>query len=283
MTPAPHLERIQRWMQTVVTHPDGISSGMAASEAQALIAVKPGDLESVITRSHNLAAAERLEVYHNAYFARLLACLREEFPILMQTITEEVFDAFASDYLQRYPSRSYTLSDLGKQFSRYLAETRMEEIDPADELGWEQFVIDLATLEWTYSEVFDGPGVEKDPPYEPPTLSSEEWLASKLTPVPCLRLLALRFPVHLFYKSARKDPETSPPGPSETFLAITRRDYVVRHVELSAAEHSLLSELVAGSSVGDAIAALSERDDIDNLEGQLAGWFRKWAAEGFFR
>ena len=58
-------------------------------------------IEAVVTRSRNLTAAERLGVYHNAYYARLLACLREEFPILLKTITEEVFDAFAFGFQLR--------------------------------------------------------------------------------------------------------------------------------------------------------------------------------------
>ena len=150
-----------------------------------------------------------------------------------------------------------------------------EEIDPADEVGWEQFVIDLATLEWTYSEVFDGSGVEKDPPYTPPIfrLRTGSWHtddARAVLTAACVAVSRARF-----YKSARQDPETSPPGPNETFLAITRRDYAVRHVELSPPEYILRLRSDRGSSVGDAIALLNERDDIDDLEASSRAGFRK--------
>lgn len=283
---AARLARTQRWFQAVVTHPDGVPAGVASAAAQAEFAV--ADAAAVLTRSRNLTAAERLEVYHHAYFARLLSCLREEFPILVQTITEEVFDAFASDYLQRHPSRSYTLGRLSAAFTAYLAGTRADEGDAPAEPGWEEFVIDLATLEWTYGEVFDGPGVETEPPFDPAALAAldpEAWPAVRFSPVPCLRLLALRFPVNRFYAAARTDADTPPPAAAATYLAVTRRDYVVRHVELSAAEFALLTELTAGAAMGPAVAGLAARGALDpaDLEEHLTGWFYKWAAEGFFR
>ena len=97
-------------------------------------------------------------------FARLLECLREEFPVLKHALTEEVFDTFAVGYLQHYPSRSYTLFDLGKNFPQYLADTSpSDDMEDGPLASWPDFLIDLATLEWTFNEVFDGPGAEGAP------------------------------------------------------------------------------------------------------------------------
>ena len=78
----------------------------------------------IVTRSQSLTSTERLQIYANAYFARLFECLHEEFPALLHALGEETFDAFAFGYLQQYPSRSYTLAELGRNFAAYLAEVR---------------------------------------------------------------------------------------------------------------------------------------------------------------
>ena len=121
------VDQLQRWMQTVIMNLGGAQQGVASEEARQLIGVGPEDAEQVVTRSQALTALERLDIYNRAYFARLLECLREEFPTLLHALGEEAFDDFAIAYLHRYPSRSYTLNQLGVNFPRYLAETRPEE------------------------------------------------------------------------------------------------------------------------------------------------------------
>jgi hypothetical protein len=57
------------------------------------------------------------------------------------------------------------------------------------------FLIDLATLELTFNEVFDGPGVEGESLLDGDrllTITPERLLEARLVGVPCLRLLALR-------------------------------------------------------------------------------------------
>src|SRR5258708_39693375 len=118
------VNRLQRWFQAVFTHADGVDSGTSSQEAQRLIKLGPGQLERVITRSRTLTAAERLAIYANACHTRLLECLGEVFPMLRRAIGEEAFNGLAFAYLQEYPSRSYTLNELGRHFPRFLQDTR---------------------------------------------------------------------------------------------------------------------------------------------------------------
>src|SRR5260370_15904159 len=130
--------------------PHGVHAGVGSDDARRAIDVSAEAVEGVVTRSRSLTALERLDIYHRAYFARLVECLRDEFPVLVHALGEDAFDAFALNYLQRYPSRSYTLNHLGTRFPHYLAETRP---DDGDALSWPDFLIDLATLELTFGEV----------------------------------------------------------------------------------------------------------------------------------
>lgn len=281
------LDQIQRWMQAAITHPDGVEQGMNSPEAQRQIEAGAADAEKVLTRSKAMTAVERLSIYGSAYYARLLECMREEFPAAKHALGDELFDSFAAAYLQTYPSRSYTLCQLGANFPRYLAETRppREEGDP--EVSWPEFLADLARYEWAFSVVFDGPGVEGKQILDEAQLRAvapERWPEARLVPVCCLHLLSFRYPVQAYYSAVRNDEKPEMPAPAETFLALTRRDYTVRHSTLDPLEYRLLSALVEGKSVADAIEQVaSSGGDVDQLAASLHDWFRHWAASGFFQ
>jgi hypothetical protein len=283
------LEQIQRWMQAAIMHPVGVAEGIASAEARRHIDVGPDEAEKVVTRSKALTAVERLAIYGYAYYARLLDCLRDEFPVLKHALGDEVFDAFAAEYLEQYPSRSYTLFHLGLNFPRFLAETRPDrDGDGSAAVAWPDFLIDLATLELTFNEVFDGSGVEGEDLLDAGRLQAiapERLLDARLVGVPCLRLLALRYPVHRYFTAVRRHEEPSLPEPAETYLAVTRRRYMVRHYELSRPAYQLLHALLAGESLGQAIsrALRAAGPDLDRMPYNLWTWFHDWAAEGFFR
>ena len=173
--------------------------------------------------------------------ARLLECLRAEFPITVKAVGEELFDQFAVGYLEQYPSQSYTLDHLGTRFPQYLAETR--PVDDEADTSWLDFLVDLARLEWNIAEVFDGPGAEGATLFDKDQILAipiESWPEIRLVPVPCLRVIRLDFAVHDYYRALRNEQEAVPPDRLETFLAITRRNYVVRHILLSPPEAKML-------------------------------------------
>jgi hypothetical protein len=287
------LDVVQRWFQSVVTHPEGVEGGVESEEAQRLIRLKRGELEAVIGRSRNLTAAERMGIYANAYYARLLECLAAYFPMLQKTLGAEIFEGFAFEYLQQYPSKSYTLDRLGENFARFLEETRPEpeEGEEPGAIGWPDFLIDLTVLEHNVNRVFDGPGAEGQPLLTAEALRSfpaERFAEARLVPVPCLRLLTFRFPVNAYYtaiRHAEEGEEVPVPDPEPEHLALTRRDFVVRRYPLTPAQHALLEKILAGAPVGEAIAAAAEASGLedDALAAELQSWFRLWVAEGLFQ
>lgn len=281
------LERVQRWMLSVITHPDGIDEGADAGEARRWIDAGRGQLESVVTRSRKLSASERLAVYGNAYYARLLDCLGEVYPVLLRTLGEDTFHGFAFGYLQSYPSKSYTLNELGRRFPGYLRETRPQDGDGAE---WADFLIDLAELEWAIYHVFDGPGLEGGEPLQLPdfgVISPDDWLSLRFSPAPCLRLLQFAWPVNDHYSAVRTSPEAMHldfPKSRPSFLALSRRDFIVRRYPLNEAQFILLRSLSEGHTLGGSLDFLLREGfaSLGELERDLAIWFRNWAAERCF-
>jgi len=286
----PKLSDVQRWMMAVISHPDGVDEGANAEEAQRWIEAGAGNLESVVTRSRQLSASERLAIYGNAYYARLLECLGEVYPVLKRTLGDEVFDGFAFGYLQDYPSQSYTLNHLGGKFPDYLRETRPDPEEEGD-TDWADFLIDLARLEWTIYDVFDGPGLEDRPAMAPPDfkdLDPSAWLELKFQTAPCLRLLRFDYPVNDHYSKVRSSEDEMDldfPERGRYFAAISRRDFIVRRYPLSEAQFVLLGALSEGVTLGEALERVLDaagEEASPALARDLSGWFKNWSAERCF-
>ncbi|QDU81904.1 hypothetical protein Pla110_36550 [Polystyrenella longa] len=277
------LPVLQQWMQLVITHPQGIEGGIQSSTAQEQVPVDLESLESVIPRSRQLTSLQRLQVYGNAYYARLVDCLGEEFPALHYGLGEETFSGFAFAYLQSYPSTSYTLDDLGRNFPTFLEETRPRDPDS----GWADFLIDLARLERTYADVFDGPGMEDESPLNIEQLAAippSDWERLCLTPAPCLRLLELQYPIHLYATAVKKEEQPSFPTAEKTWLVIFRSEYIVRRRAVDETQFRLLERLISGVTLGAALESTipDEWFDNGNLQQTLQEWFTFWAKWRFF-
>ena len=282
--PERSLSRLQRWMQAVITSPDGISAGVKSETAQSEIPLDLANLERVVARSRALGSIDRLAVYGNAYFARLIECLSEEFSALSHAVGPETFDSFALSYLCDCPSESYTLASLGARFPGFLRASR-----PADvpEPGWPDFLIDLATYERACAEIFDGPGPEGHDLLKPETvreIQPEKAGQVRLIPVPSLRVYTFRFPVHEYVTAVRRGENPDSPQAEITRLVMTRREFIVRRGTVSEPEYLLLKSIIAGCTLGRAIeqAVASSESDIESFAQNLQSWFRNWASAGWF-
>ena len=90
----PELSSLQDWMQTVITDADGVIAAAASESARRHFDVDPAQIESIVTPSTSLSGAERLAIYSRSYHARLLECLRAQFPAVRHALGDELFEYF---------------------------------------------------------------------------------------------------------------------------------------------------------------------------------------------
>ena len=74
--------------------------------------IKPND---------RLTSFERLQIYNQQYWWRLLANFADDFRGLRAVLGERKFDRVAVAYLEAWPSRSWTLRNLGSHLAEFLA------------------------------------------------------------------------------------------------------------------------------------------------------------------
>ncbi|TDD84403.1 DUF2063 domain-containing protein [Actinomadura darangshiensis] len=231
--PAPSLDQAQHWLQDAITRP----GDPAVPAAVMLAGAGP------LTADHGLA------IYRNGYRKRLLEAMRRLHPALCVLLGAELFEEFATDYLDARPSRSYTLARLDEDFADHLTARRPDRDAPAARReAWIDALIDLARYERAYTEVCDGPGIEDEPSPRVHGRADDAGDAG-VTPAPCLRLMRVCAPVHRYHAAVRAGRRPAPPSPRPTCLAISRRDYRVVVSPLPPDAFVLLGALASGTSL----------------------------------
>ena len=103
------------------------------------------------------------------------------------------------------------------------------------------------------------------PEEKAPSAFSADTLSAdiRLTLAPGFRLLALRYPVSRYYTAWKAGDEPEWPEAGDEFVALLRRDYIVRHYELSRPQHDLLQQLAAGQTLAEALQAIADWRQFD--------------------
>jgi Putative DNA-binding domain len=268
------LDRLQRWMQGVVTHEGAVEDALTAPEVRSELS--PERLADVILPSRSLTPAERLDIYHSMYPIRMHDALAADYPGLVHFLGDAAFRRLVADYIALHPSKSHTLNRLGDHLPDFVKTARVRR--PG-------FCHDLARLELAISHVFDAEETPRLTEAEIAAVPEEAWERAVLRPVAAFRLLAFRHPVDAYLQTV-KDENHDHPGArlKDEWVAVYRRDYGVFRLALSRAAHDLLADLVAGTSLGESIArVLRTGRKRAPSETELFRWFREWVSGGLFR
>lgn len=271
MTPLTRADRMRAKL------PDGRSM-----RAEAKQFIKPND---------RLTSFERLEIYNQQYWFRVLDAFTDDFPGLRAIVGARRFDQLSHAYLTENPSRSFTLRDLGSRLLAWLRENP-EWIQPQA-----QMALDMVRLEWAQIEAFDAA--------EEPIVGPEDLL--EVTPKTCfgiqpyIRLLRLAYPVDELLLAVTDDPNqqndaSSNAGssqrkqhpavrrmrrldPERIYLAVHRQNYGLWLRRLTPEAYRMLGSLRQGNPLGIALdyAARGSRLPESAIAEQMREWFTEWS------
>jgi hypothetical protein len=217
------LSEIQGWMQRAV-----FAGGALGDFADSLVA---GDAR--------LGSADRVAIYARGYRARLLECLRGEYPALRRLAGDTAFDLFAADYIATHPPRRPSLYDFGAGFADHLAERA-----PAEARGSPLAMpAQLARLERARAEVSRARSDAVPPAAGEPLRIPET-----------VRLLRLDFDFAPLIHAVERDAPSAVPAVTETRVAVTRVGWRVRLLTLAEWQMNFL-EALPGAVADDLAAA----------------------------
>jgi hypothetical protein len=248
--------------------------------------VKPND---------RLTSFERIEIYNKQYWFRLLDSLYEDFPGLRALLGDARFHRMSIAYLDRYPSNSFSLRDLGSRLGKFLAA------HPQWTAPHHALARDIVRLEWAHIEAFDG---DEHPPLEiDALLDGADPATLRLQFQPHVTFLACEYPVDDFIISVRRRAEPRGeasnavsekmprartkkpklPKPAKSYIAVHRHDFGVWYKRLEPEAYRICRGLQKGLTLQQAITRAVGRRKVDEAFGeQLQRWFAQWAEFGWF-
>jgi hypothetical protein len=259
--------------------------GGGSMRAYAARVIKPND---------RLTSFERLEIYNRQYWFRVLSSMIEDYPGLRAVLGERRFESMAKAYLTDCPSRSFTLRNLGSQLESWMRK------HPAWIANCKNLALDMARLEWSDIEAFDG---KAEPALRAEDLACGAAANLRLKLQPYIQLLALQYPVDDLLLEVKDDTDTGFASnafeerrkrkkaravaklkPEPIFLAVHRLDHSVYFRRIDREEFTLLSALRAGKTISQAIDQAFRKSSLASQEhaAYVRNSFHTWAALGWF-
>lgn len=251
--------------------------------------IKPND---------RLTSFERLEIYNRQYWFRVLDCLYDDYPGVRAIVGERKFTKLATAYLEKYPSDSYTLRDLGYRLEQFLRD------EPKWSAPRQELAINMARFEWAQVVAFDGPS---KPAITPDDILGVSPAKLRLALQPYLSLLDLDYAVDDFLiavtkrdsdvlrseasnamdsapKIARRRKPIRMPKREKIWLAVHRHDNSLYYKRLEPEAFKILSAIARGATVEDACEESIVRSDRKRIDwtAEIKEWFNTWAALGWF-
>ncbi len=233
-------------------------------------------VRTVIHPSARLSPDERLEIYSRMYMERLHDCLREDFPAVERIVGHTAFHRLVSAYLERFPSRHYSLNPLGRNLPEFLSK-------PVP-FARRELLRDVARIETAMAQVFDQEEVKPMTPGDFARIPQERLGSVRVRMVPAFQLLSLDYPANAVVTAARQDKPLPHLRRRKCWLAVYRKNYRVWRLDVEEPAFAALSSLAAHEAVGNAVRAAAGKwkGTPASLQARLRRWFGGWVSEGFF-
>lgn len=108
---------------------------------------------SEVTPIADLSSRASVDIYKRGYKARLIESMGETFEAVWWVLGDEEYLKLAGEFVESIPSRSYDLSEYGREFSEFLKTSPV--------IAEIQFVSELARFEWIFKELFHATNVSR--------------------------------------------------------------------------------------------------------------------------
>jgi hypothetical protein len=273
----PGLRDLQSLLYRLITAPDGVEAGLRLEPA-----IGQKGLASIISGDSHLMARERLEIYANAYFYRLLNACKQDFPYTYSVLGAINFHNLVTGYLVDSPPSAPSLYYAGRYLADYLAADRLVEQFP--------FAADLARLERTSIEVFHGPDAEILDQDSLRQLAPEAWPSFILRLHPAAQILDVGWQVDKLVAAIEQGRRWETPERRPLSLLVWRRGWTVHHREVQRGERVALMAASDGVDFASicqiffetAIPEIDGADGADSpdLPAAIHAMLARWLNEG---
>jgi hypothetical protein len=264
------LRRLQEIIYRLIVAPTGVADGLAQ---ETILPV--GGLDSLVAGDDRMTPVERVEIYANGYFYRILDVLKEDYPAVLAVVGADNFHNLATGYLIEYPPTEPSIYFAGRNLAAYLATHPLRERFP--------YLADLARLECSTLESFHATDAKSLDADAMRAIPPAEWPALRMRAHPAMRLVESAWRVDRVLRAVEDAVAWRPPDREPVTILVSRRAARVsfRAAETVEREALRLASVDGGTTfaaICDAIAAAAgESDDVAALINRLLA---RWLFEG---
>ena len=271
------LRKTQEWFASIITVPIDENSRSCPDTPQ-------GPLEQVakeyIQPSPTLKPHQRIELYNQQYWWRLLTKLQETVPIVTRLFGFSDFNkVIGFPYLVKYPLEHWSLNAIADKLDQWIEEEYHEKD--------KRLILDAAKIDITYNKAFFTPEL---PSLTPEDISAESLLQQEL----CLQEHAYFFKLPYDLFSFRREFLAQEPEywVENDFPKLTRGDFhfllfrdrknAVLWKQTEAEEFALLQHFQKGTSVETICTWIESQEEAfqNKVSEHLATWFKEWTFQG---
>lgn len=193
-----------------------------------------GAIEQRIVSTKTLSAGIRLEIYRDAYYARLHEALATDYPVLAFALGEQAFEQLSEAYVQAHPSHYRSINDFGQHLPGFLADSLLTQTAFP-----ESFLQQLAELEWALVCAFNAESTTTISESSLSILPAEAWPGLCFSLHPSVQLLAQQWNVNAYWNGV-KDKLAAGCEQSESAEGVGSAEVTCQALEKGEPRHSLV-------------------------------------------
>jgi hypothetical protein len=265
MPPPYDLQSLESLLYRLITAPSGVAEGLAIEKS-----LDSGGLSKIIAGDERLSSIERVDIYANMYFYRLLEVLQEDFPATLAILGADRFHNLVTGYLIEYPPEHFSIMHAGRHLADFLRDHPLREEFP--------FIADLARMERALIEVFHGADAAPLDAEQMRAIAPENWPSIRLGLHSAIEILQLGWKVPEVVRAVECGEERRTPARDNINVMVWRNRNVAHYREIDAVERDLLASIAKGISFADICDAIAdgadEKDAAAVVNRRLEVWLR---------
>jgi hypothetical protein len=252
---------------------ESLPNSLAHSQQRFQRAVLADDAAPGLFVVEGAEVAGGLALYLMAYRARLLAALRDNFPVLQRALGDEAFADLARGYIDVHPSRFRSI--------RWFGDALVDFLDADPERLPHPALADVARMDWAMRGAFDAADVPLLTLDDLAAMAPEDWPQRRFTLLPSLRKVELTWSVEPIWRSLNDDAEaqTDAPEPLSHVLLVWRPQLDCLWRSAGDTEAAALCALAQGATFAECCAAIAGVGEPDAATVAV-GLLQRWVSDG---
>lgn len=231
-------------------------------------------LDDLIAEVGRAPREVRLNIYTNAYRARMVEAASADYAQLHNYLGDEQFEELIHAYLQAYPSRHYTLRWFGAGLADFLKTT--------EPYAGHTDLYEMALFEWALCGAFDAADAWPLQMADLAGMTPERWAAMHPSFHASLRCISLRGNLPQIWESLNE--EHAPPplqlGEQPITWLVWRQELKLMFRPASTDEQQCLQWFLDGADVGEVCQRLADYLPVERIPAHIAGLLGRWIGDG---